>query len=113
MRTPAGAECPFYYADFHRGRTLQECRLIERTPDGGTYTPDLCTHCRAPRITSANACPNMILEAHVTSLILGFRKRVKISATCTRSLEAVAEPEIGCGLCHQDFPQIIDPEGKA
>ncbi len=62
MRTPAGTECPFYYEDFHRGREHQECRLIERTPDGGKYTPDLCARCRVPRILQANACEHMVLE---------------------------------------------------
>jgi hypothetical protein len=112
MRTPAGTECLFYYQDFHRGRARQECRLIDRTPGGGIYSPDLCTNCRVPRIVNANACPNMILEARVATGFLGFRKRVKITATCTRSLEPVAEPEIGCGLCHQAFPPIIDPEAQ-
>ena len=30
MRTPAGTECPYYYADYYRGRSKQECRLIDR-----------------------------------------------------------------------------------
>jgi hypothetical protein len=48
----------------------------------------------------ANACPNMVLEAKVVSRLLGLRKRVVISASCTRSLQIVKEPEIGCGQCH-------------
>jgi hypothetical protein len=106
MRTPAGTECPFYYQDFHRGRSVQECRLIERTPDGGRYTPDLCARCRIPRIVLANACPNMVLEARARSAFFGLIKRVDVSATCTRSLETVEVPEIGCGQCHLNFPEI-------
>jgi hypothetical protein len=113
MRTPAGTECLYYYQDFHRGRTRQECRLIDRTPSGGTYTPDLCARCRVPRILMANACPHMVLEARVISAFLGLRRRVEVSASCTRSLQVVEEPEIGCGQCHLDAPQFITPEADA
>ena len=104
MITPAGSECPYYYEDFHRGRQIQECRLIKRTPNGGTYTPDLCAGCRVPRIVLANACKHMVLEARVNSTFLGLRKKVDISAFCNLSEEDVKEPEIGCGQCHLDLP---------
>ena len=110
MRTPAGTECPFYYQDFHRGRSIQECRLIERTRNGGTYSPNLCNKCRVPRIVRANACKNLILEARVSSKFLGLRRSVKVTAMCTRSLENVVEPEIGCGQCHLDLPEFINSE---
>lgn len=104
MITPSGTECPYYYQDFHRGRTLQECRLIEKNPDGGRYSPDLCGRCDVPRFVLANACENMVLEARATRGILGLGRRVKVSAYCTRSLQQVEEPEIGCGQCHLEFP---------
>ncbi|NIM92483.1 MAG: hypothetical protein GTO18_02050 [Anaerolineales bacterium] len=106
MQTPAGTECPYYYADYFRGRNKQTCRLIEQTPNGGMWSPDLCSRCRVPRIVLANACPNMVLEARAKSGFLGIGKNVEITATCTRSLEKVKEPEIGCGLCHEPFPPI-------
>ena len=112
MRTPAGTECPYYYQDFHRGRSIQECRLIEQTPNGGTYTPDLCSKCKVPRIVLANACENLILEARHVSKFLGLRRQVEVKATCTRSLEDVKEPEIGCGMCHLDIPNLIAPENE-
>lgn len=104
MQTPAGTECPFYYADFFRGRNKQTCRLIERTPRGGTWSPELCFSCRVPRILQANACPNLVLQARVKSGLLGLKKRVEVSAVCALTLENVDEPEIGCGRCHQAFP---------
>ncbi|MEJ2012222.1 MAG: hypothetical protein P8X64_08360 [Anaerolineales bacterium] len=111
MITPAGTECPFYYEDFHRGHHQQECRLIDRTPGGGTYTPDLCARCPAPRILMANACPHMVLEARVISGFLGLRRRVRVSAYCTKSLEDVKEPEVGCSQCHRDIPVFsVGPE---
>jgi hypothetical protein len=113
MLTPAGTECPFYYADFFRGRNKQTCRLIERTPRGGTWSPDLCSNCRVPRILLANACPNLILQARVRSGLLGLKKRVEISAFCSQTLEEVDEPEIGCGRCHQAFTEFhVSGENK-
>ncbi len=109
MRTPAGIECPHYYEDFHRGRGRQECRLIERTPDGGRWAPDLCRRCIVPRIRMANACPNLILEARVRSGLLGLGRGVEVSASCVRSGEAVKEPEIGCGFCHETYEFTESP----
>jgi len=106
MRTPAGTECPFYYEDFFRGRNKQACRLIERTPKGGSWIPQLCSTCPVPRIVRANACPNLLLQARVLSLLLGLKKQVEVSAVCTLTLEKVSEPEIGCGRCHEAFPSI-------
>jgi hypothetical protein len=109
MITPAGTECPYYYEDFHRGRNRQECRLIEKTPDGGRYTPDLCNRCPVPRIVLANACKHIVLEARASRGILGFGRRINLSAYCTRSHQDVKEPEIGCGQCHLDFPTFELP----
>ncbi len=106
MRTPAGTECPYYFEDFHRGREKQECRLIDRTPGGGTWDPSLCKGCPVPGIVRANACEHMVLEALVDSGLLGFGKRVEVSAMCTRSLQEVEEPHVGCGQCHLDMPPL-------
>jgi hypothetical protein len=100
MRTPAGKDCSFYYADFHRGRQTQECRLVDRTPRGGRWAPDLCRRCRVPAIHQANACPTMILEARVQPGVLGLGRGIGVSAVCTKSRGPVAKPEVGCGLCH-------------
>jgi hypothetical protein len=111
MLTPAGTECPFYYADFHRGRQRQECRLVARTPGGGRWAPDLCARCRVPAIHVANACPNLVLEARVQPGVLGLGRGVRVSAVCTRSGGPVTEPEIGCGQCH--ILPMLGPEAGA
>jgi hypothetical protein len=99
MRTPAGAECRFYYEDFNRGRAIQECRLIARNPASRPWRPRLCKSCPVPAILMANGCPNMALEGSVGSrwLIL---QQVKVSAYCTLADEPVADPMVGCGRCH-------------
>jgi len=111
MRTPAGSECPHYYEDFHRGRRQQECRLIDSTPGGGAWTPDLCARCPVPRIVLANACPHLVLQGRVQSGFLGLGRRVEVQAQCTKTLDEVAEPEIGCGHCHE-LHLSVDPEGQ-
>lgn len=106
MITPAGSECPYYYEDFHRGREHQECRLIEGTPGGGEWTPDLCGKCPVPRIVLANACPHLVLEARAHSSLLGFRRSIEVTAMCSEYLEQVTEPEIGCGRCHLELDRF-------
>lgn len=103
MRTPAGFECEHFHADYFRGRNKEECRLLARNPRSERWTPDLCRECPVPAITRANACPHLTLEAKVGKKWLGLKKQVQIQATCLKSLQAVAEPEIGCGQCHTDL----------
>jgi hypothetical protein len=105
MRTPAGTECKFFYADYYRGRNRQECRLVGSNSAGEKWTPDCCATCRVPRILWANACPNLMLEARVVKTWLGLRRKVVVTATCPLSRKPVSEPEIGCGHCHEQLPQ--------
>ena len=111
MRTPAGSECPYYYEDYHRGRERQECRLIDDTPNGGRWAPDLCGKCHVPRIAMANACPNLVLEAKAKLGVLGFGRGVAVSSSCLHTAKPVEVPEIGCGHCHEflDFSVGNDP----
>lgn len=107
MRTPAGTECPFYYADFHRGRNKQACRLIERNAASLPWEPRLCTGCPVPRLTQANACQHLVLEATVAKAWLGLQRKIKVTAHCTKSLTDVPQPEIGCGQCHGNLDKFI------
>ncbi len=100
MRTPAGVECPYYYEDFYRGRSQQECRLIQRNPHSEAWEPKLCAHCPVPGIRRANACPNMVLEARVVRRWFGLVRRVEIYAICTEYQVEVENPYVGCGHCH-------------
>jgi len=100
MITPAGQECRFYYADFHRGRSHQECRLIGKNPDSAPWEPSLCARCPVPAILRANACPNMVLEARVGRR-WGLLRQVKVRAFCLLAMAKVVEPMVGCGRCHE------------
>jgi len=113
MRTPAGTECPYYYEDFYRGRSTQECRLIKRNPRSERWRPALCSRCPVPAIRRANACPHMVLEARVARRWLGFVHRVEVYAVCTGYQVEVADPYVGCGHCHPQAETILDaPEVK-
>jgi hypothetical protein len=103
MRTPAGIECSFFYGDYFRGKNVEECRLIGIQPAPKNWTPDLCSSCPVPAIIRANACPNMTL---VLSFKKGFslkKRRLIVTAYCTKSNKVVDVPQIGCGICHTVF----------
>ena len=106
MRTPAGKECKFYYADYFRGREKHECRLIARNPEGGHWKPSHCNTCPVPRILLANGCQNLVLEAKVEKSMLGLRERVKVYAVCSKYMTEVTAPEVGCGHCHEELVNI-------
>jgi hypothetical protein len=100
MRTPAGSECPYFYGNYFRGRSQEECRLIGDAAPGREWKPEYCKSCPVPGIARANSCPTMTLRAEVSLGLLGIGKKVKVTAYCSRAQSIVAEPHIGCGLCH-------------
>jgi hypothetical protein len=110
MRTPAGKECRYYYEDFNRGRNTQTCRLIERNRESPPWKPGLCQTCPVPEMLRANACPNLVLDAHVSKRLLGLVQRVEVSGWCSKHFLEVDDPAVGCGHCHeeQDRPSIFD-----
>lgn len=108
MRTPAGNECPYYYEDFYRGRSHQECRLLQRNPRSEAWQPQLCAHCPVPDILRANSCPNMLLEAQVVRRWFGLVRRVEVYAVCTAHQVEVQDPYVGCGHCHPQAAMILD-----
>ncbi len=106
MRTPAGKECHFYYENFHRGRSTQECRLIQRNPNSPSWQPNDCSKCPVPEILLANSSPDLVLQATVRKGFLGFNRRVEVDASCSRHLIAVKNPQVGCPKCAQERPGL-------
>jgi hypothetical protein len=111
MLTPADTECPYYYEDFYRGRSRQECRLIDRSPVSKSWDPELCARCPVPDIVRANACPNMVLEADVVRRWLGLVRRVEVYAVCTKHQVEVENPYVGCGHCHPEGTKLFGAAG--
>lgn len=106
MRTPAGQECKYFYGDYYRGRTREECRLLAASPTHPNWTPDLCNTCPVPGIHQDNACEHMVLTGSVQRPFPFIRRQVSIKATCTKCQCAVPEPHVGCGECHS-LPPIF------
>ena len=99
MRTPSGIECKYFYGDYFRGRSLEECRLLKAS--GETWAPVLCKTCPAPEIARANACEFLRLHGTVgRPLSAAFQRRVQLTAFCEKTNRDVKEPQIGCGECH-------------
>jgi hypothetical protein len=103
MITPAGDECRFYYEDYHRGRSLQECRLIARNPESDPWEPSLCSTCPVPSILQANSSPHLALEGAVVRRFF-FLKRVQVFAVCSRHLIELDDPYVGCPQCRAENP---------
>jgi hypothetical protein len=98
MLTPAGKECRYFYGDYHRGRNIEECRLLESAKL--SWTPYLCEKCPIPDILLANACEFLEFQSTLEKALFILKPQVKISAYCRKSKTAVDEPRIGCGQCH-------------
>ena len=102
MRTPAGKECRYYYADFHRGRNIQECRLVQANPDSMRWRPNDCKNCPVPDILNANASPNLELKLTIKSRLLGLGRELEIEAFCRKHHIQVENPYIGCPECNAE-----------
>ncbi len=106
MKTPAGKECPQYFADFHRGRHIQECRLALRNPESAPWHPNDCARCPVPDILLANASPNMRLRLTIKPGILGIGRHNKVDAFCEKHLVTIDDPFVGCPQCNAERPGI-------
>lgn len=110
MRTPAGFECRYFYANYYRGRNQQECRLVARDPASERWTPGLCRDCPVPKLLRANACQHLVLDARVVKTWGGLGRKVAVSASCTKTLADVPNPQAGCGRCHESIGKLRLPE---
>jgi hypothetical protein len=110
MRTPSGIECPYFYGDYFRGKSQEECRLIGPNNPTGQWAVEMCKNCPVPAITRSNACENMSLYASIKKGVVKSRRRVVVTAYCSKSKSEVKIPEIGCELCHQDLNLLDKPQ---
>lgn len=106
MRTPAGKECKFYYADYNRGRNLQECRQIKANPESLPWHPNYCAMCPIPDILNANSSPNLDLKLTVKARLLGLGRRMDVQASCLKHRVEVSDPYVGCPQCNAERPGL-------
>lgn len=110
MKTPAGKECNYYFGDFHRGRNVQSCRLIERNPDSPPWQPSLCYSCPVPEILRANRSNTLKLDGKVVKKFFGLKQQVEVVGWCSECFREVPDPKIGCAYCQANHhrPSILD-----
>ncbi len=101
MKTPYGKECRFYYADYYRGHSTLECRLIEMNPASAPWKPALCQSCPVPDILQANGSPNLMLRARVGQSFLGLFQKVEVTAFCREHQVEIPDPKRGCEQCRK------------
>ncbi len=111
MRTPNGKECRYYYADYFRGNSTEECRLIQANPASEPWKPALCQSCPVPDILLANACPNLALHARVGKSFMGLTQKIEVEAACRRYRVEVNKPKVGCGHCHEFLDRASEETG--
>ena len=80
MKTPAGVECPYFYGDYHRGRSHEECRLLNAAHPPLEWQPSMCATCPVPGIKRANTCEEMNLIPEVYRPFFILKPRVRVTA---------------------------------
>jgi hypothetical protein len=98
--TPKPIQCRYYYADFHRGRDYEECRLNKRNPDSRPWRRALCKSCPVPNILLNTNCQEIALEATVVKRF-GLIERVEVFAICARHLIELEDP-LYCPECAKE-----------
>jgi hypothetical protein len=95
MKTPDGRDCKHYYEDYHRGRDVQECRLVKGNPDSETWHPSDCSKCPIPDILLANADPDMELTLTIKRGFLGFGRKLDVTAKSRIDGTVIEDPYVG------------------
>lgn len=108
MRTPAGKECRHYYEDFHRGRNIQECRLVRGNPDSLSWKPVDCSSCPVPDILNANADADLELTLTISKRLLGFGRKLTVTAYCLKHRIPIDDPYVGCPIHAEEKGKGLD-----
>lgn len=95
MKTPAGKECKHYHEDFHRGRNVQECRLVKQNPNSERWHPNDCSKCSVPDILMANADPDMELTLTISRGFMGFGRKIGVGAKSLKDGVVIENPYVG------------------
>jgi hypothetical protein len=101
MRTPAGKECRYFYGNYFRGRSQEECRLLGSTSPPLSWKRELCNTCPVPIIQLANSCPFMLLMPKLVRKLPFGKQEVRVQTYCRKSERTGFDPYIGCGECHK------------
>jgi hypothetical protein len=115
MRTPAGKECKYFYGNYFRGRSHEECRLL--LDHNLRWEPRLCERCPVPDFLLANSCEHMVFTPDLQKEFFIGKPQVHVTAFCTKTDQQVSEPRIGCGQCHPVLDNLViapdDPDNPS
>jgi hypothetical protein len=106
MRTPAGKECGYFYGNYFRGRSQEECRLLSSALPPIVWKRDYCNSCPVPGIQLANTCPFMVLMPKLVRKLPFGKQEVRIQTLCRKTNRSGFDPHIGCGECHKLPPEF-------
>ena len=108
MKTPNGKECDHYYADYHRGRDVQECRLVEKNPESKPWKPHHCQLCPVPDILRTTRDGSLKLDITIRDKWFGFKEEFRVEGWCSECFSEVPDPMKGCPNCSKSGPSILD-----
>jgi hypothetical protein len=103
--TPSGAQCTFYYEDFARGASRQECRAAKH-PRSAPWQPADCARCPVPGILAANGSPMLELTVRLRRGALR-PGRVAGEAWCTVHGPIAGDPCVGCAECNAEADALL------
>lgn len=85
--------CPYFFADYHRGKEIEKCRLIEKNPENRRpWRRPLCDTCPVPGILRETSCRHLALEGSVERKF-GVLDRVSVYAVCTEHIDELKDPK--------------------
>ncbi len=106
MITPAGLECHYYYEDFARGASRQECRAA-KVPRSAVWRPTDCADCPVPSILAANGSTTLELRILISRKKLRLGPCVTVEAWCSLHGPIDGDPRVGCTECNADSDDLL------
>ncbi|MEZ4616258.1 MAG: hypothetical protein R2867_12255 [Caldilineaceae bacterium] len=93
--------CRYFYGDYHRGRNVEECRLLAANPDNQRpWRRQLCDSCPVPEIVITSTSRELVLEAEVKRKLIWDSVEVTF-AICQKHMIELADPRY-CPQCAEE-----------
>lgn len=106
MLTPSGAECAYYYEDFARGASRQECRAA-KAPRSAVWRADDCRACPVPAILAANGSRYLELRIMIGGRRVFGPRRITVEAWCSLHGPIAGDPRAGCAECNSEADDLL------
>lgn len=98
--TKGRVNCRYFYGDYHRGRNLEECRLIEANPNSRPWRRKLCDTCPVPELLITSNSRDLMLEGEVKRKLIWENVEVTF-AICQKHLIELDNPR-HCPKCAEE-----------